>query len=173
MGYTIRYVTSGDEISEVLNVMAPWFVPPVDDYDYVLNSLLDHFPEYRDMMIIAEKDGRVVGGALGFGGKLGIIAVCPEDRMKGLARRLLQTFEVGAMGRGVTMISLGARETAKKFYERVGYGGKSSMHKGLPLPGKSLDWRLRKIEAEIGDLESGQELDVDESGRIPPLSVSF
>ena len=68
---------------------------------------------------------------------------------------------------------LAARKEAKGFYERIGYSGKSSMHKGLPLPGKSLDWRLRKIDAIIGDLEKGQEVDLDGSGRIPRLYLKF
>jgi hypothetical protein len=73
----------------------------------------------------------------------------------------------------VATISLGARETAKEFYESIGYCGKSSMHKGLPLPGKSLDWRLRKLDAAIGDLEGGEDLQLDESGKILPLFVTF
>jgi hypothetical protein len=43
------------------------------------------------------------------------------------------------------------------------------MHKELPLPGRVLDYRLRKLEARIGDLEAGQVVQTDETGKIPSL----
>ena len=73
------------------------------------------------------------------------------------------------MRRGVQMISLGAVEHAKGFYQRMGYRGKSSMHKDLPLPGRVLELRLQKLEALIGDLEAGQLVQTDETGNIPSL----
>ncbi len=63
--------------------------------------------------------------------------------MKGLARHLLQTFEVGAMRHGATMISLGARETAKGFYDRMGYSG------------KSLDWHNEELILGLGHVIKG------------------
>ena len=51
----------------------------------------------------------------------------------------------------------------------MGYLGKSSMHKDLPLPGRVLELRLRKLEALIGDLEAGQFVQTDETGNIPSL----
>ena len=63
----------------------------------------------------------------------------------------------------------GAVDDAKGFYARVGYRGKSSMHKELPLPGRVREFRLRKLEAELGDLEVGQVVSVDATGKIPPL----
>jgi ribosomal protein S18 acetylase RimI-like enzyme len=166
MSYIIRYVSSGAEISEVVETMRPWFVPAMQDR-YTLEKLRSHFPEFRDMMITAESTGQIAGGALGYGGTMAIIAVRPGDRRRGLGRRLLQTLEVGAMHHGVTMISLGARREAKAFYERVGYRGKSSMHKSFPLPGRSLSWRLKKVDAVIGDLERGCEITLDDRGRVP------
>ena len=173
MNYKVRYIASGEEIPAVIKTMRAWFIPPIAADNPILENMADYYPAYKNMMIVAEKAGQIVGGALGYGSNLCIIAVRPEDRMKGLGRRLLQTFEVGAMKRGVTMVSLGARKEAKGFYEQVGYSGKSSMHKGLPLPSKSLDWRLRKMDSVIGNLDKGQELDLDESGRISPLVVKL
>ena len=88
MGYSIRYIASDELIRAAMLQMEAWFIPPLPDDNHVLESLLDHYPEYRSMMILGERDGRIAGGALGFGSKLGIIAVRPEDRMIGLARRL-------------------------------------------------------------------------------------
>ena len=67
------------------------------------------------------------------------------------------------------MISLGALEQAKGFYARMGYRGKSSWHKELPLPGRVREHRLRKLETMLGDLDEGQVVQADETGRIPPL----
>jgi hypothetical protein len=43
------------------------------------------------------------------------------------------------------------------------------MHKELPLPGRVLEYRLRKLEALVGDLEAGQAVQTGEDGRVPPL----
>ncbi len=119
-------------------------------------------------MLVVEKDGWIVGGALGFESTLRIIALEPSARGKGLGRRLLQTFEVAAMRKGLTMISL-ATDTAKEFYLRMGFHGKSSLHKELPLPGRAHDLLIKRLEPLVGDLETGQVVTTDTSGRIPPL----
>jgi predicted N-acetyltransferase YhbS len=167
--YAIRRVASIEELKETFGVLGAQFAPPVANDDRVFTDLLDHYPQDRQLMLVAEKDGRIVGGALGFGNTLRVVALKPEARGKGLGRRLIQTFEVGAMRHGVRTISLGAVEHAKGFYERMGYRGKSSMHKELPLPGRVLELRLRKLEALIGDLEAGQSVQTDETGKIPSL----
>jgi predicted N-acetyltransferase YhbS len=167
--YTIRRVTSIEELKEAFDILGAQFTPPFANDDRAFAGLLDHYPQDRQLMLVAEKDGQIVGGALGFGSTLRIIALKPEARGKGLGRRLIQTFEVGAMRRGVQMISLGAVEHAKGFYQRMGYRGKSSMHKDLPLPGRVLELRLQKLEALIGDLEAGQLVQTDETGNIPSL----
>jgi hypothetical protein len=51
----------------------------------------------------------------------------------------------------------------------MGYHGKSSMHKELPLPGRVLELRLKKLETKLGDLEVGQVVWTDEMGKIPSL----
>ena len=167
--YTIRLVASLAELKEALAVLGAQFTPPIDDEDRVFVDLLEHYPQDRQLMVVAKKEGRVVVVALGFGNILRVIALEPEVRGKGLGRRLIQTFEVGAMRRGVRMISLGAVEQAKDFYARMGYRGKSSMHKEMPLPGRVLELRLRKLEALVGDLEVGQVVQVDQTGKVPTL----
>jgi predicted N-acetyltransferase YhbS len=167
--YTIRLVASIGELKEALDVLGAQFEPPIDSRDRVLADLLRHYPQDRRLMVVAEKDGRIIGGAMGFGSTLRIIALVPEDREKGLGRRLVQTFEVGAMRRGVRTISLGAVEGAKGFYVHMGYRGKSSMHKELPLPGRVLEFRLRKLEAVIGDLDVGQVVQTNKEGKVPSL----
>jgi len=167
--YTIRHVSSLDELAEAYDILGAQFDPPTTHLDRLFSDLRRCYPDDRRLMLVAEKDGRIVGGVMGFESTLRIIALEPEARGKGLGRRLIETYEVCAMGRGVQMISLGAIEGAKGFYHRVGYRGKSSMHKELPLPGRVREWRLKKLEARLGDLEAGQVVQVDETGRVPAL----
>ena len=167
--YTIRQVASIGELEAAFDVLGAQFAPPIDSQDPVFAALLSHYPQDRQLMLVAEKDGRIVGGVLGFGNILRIIALEPGARGKGLGRRLIQCFEVGAIRCGVRTISLGAKQGAKGFYARMGYRGKSSMHKELPLPGRVRDYRLRKLEALMGDLEAGQLVHTDETNKVPPL----
>jgi predicted N-acetyltransferase YhbS len=167
--FTIRRVASIRELEEAFDLLGAQFTPPFTSRDRTFDDLLRHYPEDRPLMLVAEQEGQVVGGVMGFCSTLRIIALLPEARGKGLGRRLLQTYEVGAMQRGVRTISLGADEKEKGFYAHMGYRGKSSMHKELPLPGRVLDHRLRKLEAVMGDLDIGQVVQTDETGKIPSL----
>jgi len=167
--YTIRQVASLKELAAAFDRLGAQFTPPVTHEDPEFAKLRDGFPEDRRLMLVVEQDGRIVGGVLGSSNVLRIIALEPGARRKGLGRRLIQTYEVGAMRRGVQTISLGAIEGAKGFYLRMGYHGKSSMHKELPLPGRVLEFRLHKLEALLGDLEIGQVVQTDETGKVPPL----
>lgn len=168
-GFTLRMVASLEELRRAFGILNAQFDPPNPDPERLLGDLVDHFPQDRRLMLIVEQDGKVVGGALGFASTLRIIALAPEVRGMGLGRRLIQTYEVGAMRRGVRTISLGAVEAARGFYHHMGYRGKRSMHKELPLPGRVLEFRLRKLEARVGDLECGQVLLMDDTGKVPAL----
>jgi predicted N-acetyltransferase YhbS len=167
--YVIRRVGSIEDLKRAFEVLGAQFTPPIAAEDRVFQDLVDHYPQDRRLMLVAEQDGQIAGGALGFGSTLRILALKPEARGKGLGRRLIQTYEVAAMRHGVRTISLGAVEQQKGFYERMGYRGKSSMHKELPLPGRVLELRLRNLEALLGDLEAGQVVRTDVTGKLPPL----
>lgn len=168
--YIIRYVASVDELEKAFDILGAQFTPPLTHADRNFADLLQNYPRDRQLMLVVEKDARIIGGALGFGNILRIIALEPETRGKGLGQRLIQTFEVCAMRHGVRMISLGAVEHAKSFYERMGYREKSSMHKELPLPGRVLELPLKKLETIIGNLDVGQVIEIDEFGKVPVLS---
>jgi GNAT superfamily N-acetyltransferase len=125
------------------------------------------------MLIVADVD-RIVGGAFGFrrgdGVTLRMIGLEQEYRGFGLGRRLIQAIEVEAMHLGARSISLGANEVSKGFYMALGYRGKSSMHKDLPLPSRVLDARLERLTAALGDLEVGQCVTpTSGSDRVPTL----
>jgi hypothetical protein len=87
-----------------------------------------------------------------------------------LGHRLLQTFEVECMALGLRSIALGTHDGGRSFYERLGYHGRASMHKDLPLPGRVLDLRLRKLTAELGDLDAGAIVTTDRDGsKVPAI----
>ena len=63
--YTIRRVASIEELKETFDVLGAQFTRPVADEDRVFTDLLDHYPQDRQLMLVAAKDGQIVGGALG------------------------------------------------------------------------------------------------------------
>ncbi len=170
--YTIRRVKSLEELREALGVLGAQFSPPIQQEDRRFQELIQAFPMDRSRMLIVLKDGRIVGGALGFKSTLRVISLEAEARGKGLGRRLLQTFEIAAMQHGLSGVVLGTGETAKGFYLRMGYRGKSMMQKEFPLPGRVRELRLRKLMAMAGNLDAGQPLYIDDSGKIPALTSS-
>jgi GNAT superfamily N-acetyltransferase len=167
--YLLRFVSSMHDLEMAFDVLGAQFNPPMTHSDRNFSDLSQNYPQDRHLMLVVEKGGRIIGGALGFRNVLRIIALEPEMRGKGLGQRMIQTFEVCAMRHGVRMISLGAVADAKRFYERMGYRGKSSMHKELPLPGRVLEMRLKKLEPVVGDLEVGQVIETNEFGKVPSL----
>ena len=102
-----------------------------------------------------------MGGALGFrpsGGSITVraIGLVPRARRLGVGRRLMAAIELEAVRLGVGGINLGASDDAKGFYQRLGYAGRGSMmHKGLPLPGRFQEARLRKLQEAAARRASG------------------
>jgi len=78
-----------------------------------------------------------------------MIALQRAARGTGLGRRLIEAIELEATRLGAGGIALGgARGGVKGFYAQMGYSGRGSMmSKGLPLPGRLLEARLRKLNA--------------------------
>ncbi len=166
--YTLRQVASVEELREAFAVIGAQFTPPLPREDRRFDDLVRRYPQDRRLMLVVEREGRIVGGALGFGSTLRLLGLEPSARGKGLGRRLVQTFEVAAMRCGVRTISLGADE-AKGFYLRLGYHGKSLLLKELPGPSRVQAVRLKRLVSLIGDLEVGQIVMVDGMGKVPPL----
>ena len=168
-GYLIRYVASPDELKTTFDILGAQFTPPYTHENRIFKDLANNYPNDRQLMLVVKYEGQVIGGALGFGSTLRIIAVVPEHRGKGLGRRLIQTFEVGAMRKQERMVSLGSHPDAVGFYTKMGYRGKTGRSKELPLPGRVTEFRLRKWGEKLGDLQVGQLVIPDETGKIPPL----
>jgi DNA-binding transcriptional MerR regulator/ribosomal protein S18 acetylase RimI-like enzyme len=97
----------------------------IDHTDQRFADLEAAYPGERELLLVAEESGSVVGAAMGFvsaGSEvtLRILAVAADRRRRGIGRALLQAFEVSALHLGATRISLGADADAG-FYIRHGY----------------------------------------------------
>ena len=108
------------------------------------------------MMLVVEREGQLVGGALAFRGSeagpgcdvtLRIIALFPEHPGRGLGRRLVECIEREATRLGVRGVGLGADE-AVGFYQRLGYRGKGGMYKALPMSATCDDPHARRRALE-------------------------
>jgi GNAT superfamily N-acetyltransferase len=164
-GYVLRPVTSVLELTEAFDLIAAQMTPRITHADRRVHDLARRFPEDRPLMLVAEHQGRIVGGALAFrkvsqggsGVTLRMIGLEPSARGQGLGRRLMQRLELEATRLGASAINLGgASGEIKGFYTHLGYAGRGTMlSKGLPLPGPFLEARLRKRQDAAGDLIVG------------------
>jgi GNAT superfamily N-acetyltransferase len=162
--YVIRPVESMEELTTTFDVVGAQFVPAITHEDRRFQDLARRFPEDRPLMLLVEEveaqdsTGRIVGGALAFGERgitLRAIGLEPRVRRQGLGRQLIERLELEAIRRGATGINLGASDDSKGFYARLGYAGRGTMmHKGLPLPGRFLEARLRKLAVDGEHLHS-------------------
>jgi GNAT superfamily N-acetyltransferase len=153
--YVIRPVDSLEELAAAFDVIGAQFAPAITHEDRRFQDLARRFLDDRPLMLLVEEvepqsgTSRIVGGALAFGGRgitLRAIGLEPRVRRQGLGHRLMEQIELEAIRRGAGAISLGATDDSKGFYARLGYAGRGTMmHKGLPLPGRFLEARLRKL----------------------------
>ncbi len=149
--YRIRAVESLEELATVFDVVGAQMEPTMTHEDRRFQDLARRFGEDRELMLMVEEHGRIVGGALMFRTTLRAIGLEPAARGKGLGRRLLERLEEDAARKGRGGIRLGvgrAPSPARDFYEHMGYSGRSRMGKELPLSPalryrESSEWRRR------------------------------
>lgn len=150
----VRRVRSAAELVLAFDVVGAQFSPAFTSADARFRDLARRWPEDRPLMIVAEDQGRVVGGALGFragngAALLRTIGLDPAVRMQGLGRRLIEAVVMEAMAFGCLAVVAGGVEAGTKgFYERLGFHGRgSTMRRDLPPPGRVRDLRLRRLRA--------------------------
>ena len=115
-----------DEVSEILALWkASGSGPSVTDTPNHLRMLTEEMP---DLFVVAESDGRVVGSIIGgwdhWRGHIYRLAVHPDFRRRGLARRLTAEIEARLRARGAVRIyALAAtkQEMGVKFWESIPY----------------------------------------------------
>lgn len=66
--------------------------------------------------------------------KLRQMAVSPEAQGQGVGAALLKAFETHAHAAGLTGITLAARVTAQRFYERNGYAAEGGVFEEVTIP---------------------------------------
>jgi GNAT superfamily N-acetyltransferase len=145
MGYVIRPAQSLAELVEVFDLIGAQSEPARIRANHGLAELVALFPERRAVMLVAEDDGQIVGGAyIGARGSMAI-ALVPEARGQGLGTRLAQRLEEGATWLGLEAIDAGGvTDRSRNFYLRLGYQGQGpAMRKELPAAARrtTFDWR--------------------------------
>jgi GNAT superfamily N-acetyltransferase len=144
MRYVIRPVASLQELAQVFDLVGAQLPQRLTRHDRRLVELARRFPADRSLMLVAEGQGGIVGGALAFrtdpaspacGVTLRLIGLAPAHRGKGLGRRLLEEIEAAALRLGASEISLGASVAERGFYLRLGYAGRTRLRKQLPVSG--------------------------------------
>jgi DNA-binding transcriptional MerR regulator len=126
MAVIVRPVDSPAELVTAFDVAGAQFDPALDHTDRRRFAELEAaWPEQRELLLVAEECGSVVGAAMGFVAAgsdvtLRILAVAASRRRQGIGRALLRAFEASALRLGATRISLGADAEAG-FYIRHGY----------------------------------------------------
>lgn len=152
---TIREVGDLEELACFFDVLGRLHAPQFDSSDARFADLGAAFPRDRALMLVAEVDGELAGGVLGFtngnGATLRVIAVLPRYRRRGIGRTLVERFEAAATDLGTETIGLGTDE-AVVFWFRLGYTT-SLLLQWVFDPTLMRD-EVARLEAElIGDLD--------------------
>jgi GNAT superfamily N-acetyltransferase len=135
--YAIRPVASLAELERTFDLLGAQVTPPRTHEHRSFADLARAYPADRPIMLVVEHAGEVVGGALAFrtgdesGAVLRILAVVADHRGRGVGRLAMEALESEAVKLGIVTMSLGAVPEAHGFYLRMGYTGRSRMHKSL------------------------------------------
>ncbi len=173
MAVIIRPVDSAAELVSAFDVAGAQFDPVIEHTDQRrFADLQAAYPGKRELLLVAEENGSVVGAAMGFvsSGRevtLRILAVAAGRRRRGIGRALLRAFEASALRLGGARISLGA-DTEAGFYIRHGY-------QTMLL----LQWAYDpgRFDAEVAALTAGPVKEMtwrrDSFGGVPQLFVDL
>lgn len=121
----IRSVADRDELRRVFDLVGAEVPEHIDSADFRFGDLDANFPADMRLMVVAQAEGRPVGGALAFRNDNGwvtmrIIGVLEAFRHRGVGRRLVERVETEARMLGVDAIGLGTDE-AVGFWFHLGY----------------------------------------------------
>jgi DNA-binding transcriptional MerR regulator len=173
MAVIIRPVESPAELATAFDAAGAQFDPVIEHTDQRRFADLEAaYPAERELLLVAEESGSVVGAAMGFlsAGRevtLRILAVAASRRRQGIGRALLRAFEASARRLGAARISLGADAEAG-FYIRHGY-------QTMLL----LQWVYHpdRFDAEVAALTAGPVQEMtwhrDSFGGVPQLFVDL
>lgn len=138
---TIRPVASLDELTAAIQLICAQVTDMISPGQQPYRDVPRYFPEYQALMLIAEVGDQMVGAVVGYGPEMRTasqfsalakgLGVHPDHRGEGIGRLLMAEFERRAAAMGATEIYLGAVPSARGFYSRIGYSGRSRMRKAL------------------------------------------
>jgi len=173
MAVIIRPVKSAAELATAFDMAGAQFDPAIEHADqWRFAGLEAAYPGERELLLVAEENGSVVGAAMGFLSAerevtLRILAVAAGRRRQGIGRALLRAFEASARCLGATRISLGA-DAEGGFYIRHGYQTMLLLQ-WVYDPGR--------FDAEVAALTAGPVQDMtwhrDSFGGVPQLFVDL
>ena len=130
MNYLIKNVSSKQELEKTFEFFKRVFIdrPVVDNPEYSLEKWEERMKNHGDLMIYASLDNEVIGIVFGrINGKesitIGPVAVHENYRGIGIAKEMIFLLEERATQYGIKSISLGAVESAERFYSKLGYTG--------------------------------------------------
>lgn len=110
MAQTIRPVASLEELAAAIEIIDQQVADMVTPDERRYRDLPSSYPQYRDLMLLAEVGDQLVGAVLGIGppdgpgGEFSVLVkglgVCENHRGTGLGRQLLERLEVNAAAMG-------------------------------------------------------------------------
>lgn len=130
MNYVIKNVSSKEELEKTFDFFKMIFIdkPVVDNPEYSLEKWEERMKTHSDLMLYASLNGEVIG--LVFGRindnqsiTIGPVAVHKNYRNIGIAKEMMILLEERGKQREIHSLTLGAVESAEKFYSKLGYTG--------------------------------------------------
>jgi GNAT superfamily N-acetyltransferase len=135
----VRACRDLDDLVAIYEAIGRQFGEIWSEHDRRLEEPRSRFGTDRELMLAVEVGDVVRGGVIAFGDDAVTVRAIGLDqdlRGRGVGRLLLELIEARALVRGARVVTLGAADDARGFYERLGYRGKHAMReKQLPLPG--------------------------------------
>jgi len=140
-GFVVRTYAPGDEarivrLWEECGLVVPWNDPRTD-----IALKVGFQPE---LFFVGEQDGRIVAcvmaGFEGHRGWINYLAVSPDQRRRGLGRKMMTVAEEALRDLGCPKINLQVRANNQEvidFYERVGFRVEQTVSLGKRLDGKT------------------------------------
>lgn len=121
----LRPVRDAEELATAFDLLGAQLPQPIDANDWRFDDLAARFPADQPIMVLAEADGEVVGGALAFRDDNGavtlrIVGVIEPFRHRGIGRRLVERVEAAARLLAAHTLALGTDEVIG-FWYHLGY----------------------------------------------------
>jgi GNAT superfamily N-acetyltransferase len=103
------------------------------------------------MVYVAEADGEIVGILRGRIDRLASLFVRGDHHRQGIARRLVEQFELECLQRGSTVIRVSSTQFAVPFYLAMGYQRSTGVRNGRSFEGHGLKVQpMRKVFNKTG-----------------------